>query len=38
MNHKRTAVQLSIDIAKRMEENFKIKINWDYLISGAILN
>ena len=37
MNHKRTAVQLSIDIAKRMEENFKVKINWDYLISGAIL-
>ncbi len=37
MNHKRTCVQLSIDIAKRMEENFKIKINWDYLISGAIL-
>jgi len=37
MNHKRTAVQLSIDIAKRMEENFKIKINWDYLIAGAIL-
>jgi hypothetical protein len=37
MNHKRTCVQLSIDIAKRMEENFKVKINWDYLISGAIL-
>lgn len=37
MNHKRTAVQLSIDIAKRMEENFKVEINWDYLISGAIL-
>lgn len=37
MNHKRTAVQLSIDIAKRMEENFKMKINWDLLISGAIL-
>jgi len=37
MNHKRTAVQLSIDIAKRMEENFKVKINWDYLIAGAIL-
>jgi len=37
MNHKRTAVQLSIDIAKRMEENFKLKINWDYLIAGAIL-
>ena len=37
LNHKRTAVQLSIDIAKRMEENFKVTINWDYIISGAIL-
>ena len=37
MNHKRTCVQLSIDIAKRMEENFKVNINWDYLIAGAIL-
>lgn len=39
MNHKRTAVQLSIEIAKIMEKNFKkdVKINWDYLISGAIL-
>lgn len=39
MNHKRTAVQLSIEIAKIMENNFKddVKINWDYLISGAIL-
>ncbi len=37
MNHKRTAVQLSIDIAKRMEKNFKLKINWDCLIAGAIL-
>ena len=37
MNHKRTAVQLSIDIAKTMETNFKMEINWDYLISGAIL-
>ena len=37
MNHKRTAVQLSIDIAKTMETNFKMDINWDYLISGAIL-
>ncbi|MBL1214183.1 MAG: phosphohydrolase [Ignavibacteriae bacterium] len=37
MNHKRTAVQLSVDIAKRMEKNFGTKINWDYLISGAIL-
>ncbi len=39
MNHKRTAVQLSIEIAKIMEKNFKddVKINWDHLISGAIL-
>lgn len=39
MNHKRTAVQLSVDIAKRMLENFgnEIKINMDYLIAGAIL-
>lgn len=39
MNHKRTAVQLSIEIAKIMERNFDkdVKINWDYLISGAIL-
>lgn len=39
MNHKRTAVQLSIEIAKIMEKNFDkdVKINWDYLISGAIL-
>lgn len=39
MNHKRTAVQLSIEIAKIMENNFKddVRINWDYLISGAIL-
>ena len=39
MNHKRTAVQLSIEIAKIMETNFNndVKINWDYLISGAIL-
>ncbi len=37
MNHKRTAVQLSVDIAKTMEKNFGTKINWDYLISGAIL-
>jgi len=37
MNHKRTAVQLSIEMAKIMEKNFKMKINWDYLISGAIL-
>ncbi len=39
MNHKRTAVQLSVEIAKIMETNFQndVKINWDYLISGAIL-
>lgn len=39
MNHKRTAVQLSVDIAKRMQENFgkEIVINMDYLIAGAIL-
>jgi putative nucleotidyltransferase with HDIG domain len=39
INHKRTAVQLSVDIAKRMKENFKdeIKIDMDLLISGAIL-
>ncbi len=39
MNHKRTAVQLSIEMAKVMEKNFSpdIKINWDYLIAGAIL-
>ncbi len=39
MNHKRTAVQISVDIANRMKENFgdQIKINMDFLISGAIL-
>ncbi|PIW69510.1 MAG: phosphohydrolase [Ignavibacteriales bacterium CG12_big_fil_rev_8_21_14_0_65_30_8] len=39
MNHKRTAVQLSVDIAKRMQENFgeKINIDMDILIAGAIL-
>ena len=39
MNHKRTAVQLSVDIAKRMQENFgdEIKIEMDLLIAGAIL-
>ncbi len=39
MNHKRTAVQLSVDIAKRMKENFgnEIDIDMDFLISGAIL-
>ncbi len=39
MNHKRTAVQLSVDIAKRMKQNFgdEIKIDMDLLIAGAIL-
>lgn len=39
MNHKRTAVQLSVDIAKRMIDNFgnEIKIDMDILIAGAIL-
>ena len=39
MNHKRTAVQLSVDIATRMKENFGVEINidMDFLISGAIL-
>ena len=39
MNHKRTCVQLSVDIAKKMKENFgeSIQINMDYLIAGAIL-
>ncbi len=39
MNHKRTCVQLAVDIAKRMQENFgdEIKIDMDLLISGAIL-
>ncbi len=39
MNHKRTAVQLAVDIAKRMKDNFgdEIKIDMDILIAGAIL-
>lgn len=39
MNHKRTCVQLSVDIAKRMQANFgeSMKIDMDILISGAIL-
>ncbi|NQV14152.1 HDIG domain-containing protein [bacterium] len=39
MNHKRTCVQLSVDIAKRMQENFgdAMQVNMDILISGAIL-
>jgi putative nucleotidyltransferase with HDIG domain len=39
MNHKRTAVQLSVEIAKKMKENFgdEIIIDMDLLIAGAIL-
>jgi putative nucleotidyltransferase with HDIG domain len=39
MNHKRTCVQLAVDIAKRMQENFgdEIRIDMDILIAGAIL-
>jgi hypothetical protein len=39
MNHKRTAVQLAIEIANIMKKNFggAISINFDHLISGAIL-
>ena len=39
MNHKRTCLHLSVDIAKRMKENFgdEITIDMDTLISGAIL-
>lgn len=39
INHKRTCVQLAVDIAKKMKENFgdSILINMDYLIAGAIL-
>jgi putative nucleotidyltransferase with HDIG domain len=39
INHKRTAVQLSVDIAKKMKENFgdEIDIDMDILIAGAIL-
>lgn len=39
MNHKRTCVQLAVEIANRMKENFgnSISINMDYLIAGAIL-
>jgi len=39
INHKRTCVQLSVDIAKRMKENFgdEIRIDMDFLIAGAIL-
>lgn len=39
MNHKRTCVQLAVDIAKRMQENFgaEISIDMDILIAGATL-
>ncbi len=39
MNHKRTCVQLAVDIARRMQENFgdEISIDMDTLIAGAIL-
>ncbi len=39
MNHKRTAVQLAVEIANIMKKNFgdQISINMDYLIAGAIL-
>ena len=39
MNHKRTCVQLAVDIANRMKENFgnEIEIDMDMLIAGAIL-
>lgn len=39
MNHKRTCVQLAVDMAERMKKNFgdEIKINMDILIAGAIL-
>lgn len=39
MNHKRTCVQLAVDIANKMKNNFgdSIQINMDHLISGAIL-
>ncbi|MGK9367307.1 HD domain-containing protein [Melioribacter sp. Ez-97] len=39
INHKRTCVQLAVDIAGRMKENFgdAINIDMDILIAGAIL-
>ena len=39
MNHKRTCVQLAVDIARRMQENFgdAISIDMDILTAGAIL-
>ena len=39
MNHKRTCVQLAVDMANKMMDNFgdEIKVNMDIMISGAIL-
>jgi putative nucleotidyltransferase with HDIG domain len=39
MTHKRTAVQLAVEMAKIMEKNFgkDAPIDWDVLIAGAIL-
>ncbi|MGA7836780.1 MAG: HDIG domain-containing metalloprotein [Ignavibacteriaceae bacterium] len=39
MNHKRTCVQLAVDMANTMQKNFgdEIKIDMDILIAGAIL-
>ncbi|MFC1480914.1 phosphohydrolase [Candidatus Neomarinimicrobiota bacterium] len=39
MNHKRTCVQLAVEMAERMTKNFgdEIKIDMDTLIAGAIL-
>ena len=39
MNHKRTCVQLAVDMANKMMDNFgdEIKVNMDVMISGAIL-
>ena len=39
MNHKRTCVQLAVDIARKMIDNFgdEINVDMDILISGAIL-
>jgi putative nucleotidyltransferase with HDIG domain len=39
LNHKRTCVQLAVEMANIMKNNFgdEININMDYLIAGAIL-
>ena len=39
MNHKRTCVQLAVEMANIMKKNFgdEIEINMDYLTAGAIL-